>query len=827
MTYNDLLLLTQVNAGLIQQEDLLQEAIKASSPEEFENSTDEEILSRFMAKLIINGNLFANAIPDERKVETKIPSGFDLEMTVRDKTIRLVNATKNLDIFVRENLTKRPIVLDPKSGLSGKIVTESMDCKINNLECAACYEECTSERLLYHCPYCKTNFCLECVLKNIFLDPASPNFLCLGEGCQKELILSKLIYLIDQQNPTKENSDAIKEIYSYSTNAKSQSTDFARQVEILNSHELKKKLVNCFLSKYTIALKDQKYALFKHYLDAIVEEVTTSNVDLVFLTEALSPNIAIAIRELIGRLFNLFPVLSKISEDNLFSIYLTYITSDALSSLGVVRLNAEGVKVIKSSEIYQVFRLYMLLVYLEHGKLNSPFVRSKPSPEESKINEELSNPFDETPVNRVLGKFVNFMDRHNNNVSMEFFKTIKEIVCYRVLSKSKINSLNSFISSSELKDKVVEFRRSYKVEYAGYTNSLILVKDILNGANHAIRKLLDYVLTKVSSASKVKFIGRCPIEGCLGSINEHYVCNLCSKKICKECYHEETEGHVCDPNHVEDYKYILRETKACPWCYARVSKTTGCDDMFCYKCKKMFNWVTLEKYYSPRHNPERARWLESNRETDANPEILDVDEDDIRIKLFNTNISSSTNHILGDNLKSSLLASDIMSFIVKYNLIHESFLDTMKEYKRVIQVEEMKVRYAKERNIQFIPYIKESEEIFNAFFSIIPLYKIDGFDTKKASYEVIFRRDFVNYKCRDPLAAAKERYNFLMEVEKTFLATKDDLIREIKWLHIAHLRDSKLNSDVFIKENKYSYHLASLYETFSVNFLSILKIKQQ
>ena len=76
---------------------------------------------------------------------------------------------------------------------------------------------------------------------------------------------------------------------------------------------------------------------------------------------------------------------------------------------------------------------------------------------------------------------------------------------------------------------------------------------------------------------------------------------------------------------------ITREAKACPNCSARITRISGCDDMFCTDCKTAFNWRTLTIQPQGNSNPHYWDWKRSFPLT-----ILSTETDEVLRYLQNT-----------------------------------------------------------------------------------------------------------------------------------------------------------------------------------------------
>lgn len=93
----------------------------------------------------------------------------------------------------------------------------------------------------------------------------------------------------------------------------------------------------------------------------------------------------------------------------------------------------------------------------------------------------------------------------------------------------------------------------------------------------------------------------CPSD-CRGFLGEDFSCGLCKKEFCKKCHKENHEGD-CDPNEVESVKEIKKNSKPCPSCGTRISKVSGCDQMWCIYCQTAFSWNTGKIQTGVIHNP--------------------------------------------------------------------------------------------------------------------------------------------------------------------------------------------------------------------------------
>ena len=109
----------------------------------------------------------------------------------------------------------------------------------------------------------------------------------------------------------------------------------------------------------------------------------------------------------------------------------------------------------------------------------------------------------------------------------------------------------------------------------------------------------------------VKFIKPCPVNDCRGYLSTSWKCELCDTWVCKDCLEIKNskfdEEHKCNNDNIESAKLLLKDSKPCPSCGARIHRIEGCNAMFCVSCKTCFNWKTgaINKANS---NPHFHEW---------------------------------------------------------------------------------------------------------------------------------------------------------------------------------------------------------------------------
>lgn len=117
---------------------------------------------------------------------------------------------------------------------------------------------------------------------------------------------------------------------------------------------------------------------------------------------------------------------------------------------------------------------------------------------------------------------------------------------------------------------------------------------------------------KQKKLQAAQLLTKCPLEDCRGFINGQ-ICELCTKKICRQCMKEKLNDHKCCIDDVANVKYLKKHSKPCPKCGYRTSKVSGCPQMFCVSCHTAWNWTTGREERGVIHNPHFFEWQRQHK----------------------------------------------------------------------------------------------------------------------------------------------------------------------------------------------------------------------
>lgn len=128
-----------------------------------------------------------------------------------------------------------------------------------------------------------------------------------------------------------------------------------------------------------------------------------------------------------------------------------------------------------------------------------------------------------------------------------------------------------------------------------------------------------YILDRPNvSTERRKFIMACPGEECRGFLSTQYKCEICCLWTCNKCstiIGDSKDGpHECNEEAVASTDLIRESTKPCPTCGTRITKISGCDQMWCVECQTAFSWKTGVIETGVVHNPHFFEYQGGNNQ---------------------------------------------------------------------------------------------------------------------------------------------------------------------------------------------------------------------
>ena len=136
-------------------------------------------------------------------------------------------------------------------------------------------------------------------------------------------------------------------------------------------------------------------------------------------------------------------------------------------------------------------------------------------------------------------------------------------------------------------------------------------------------------------SDKKKYNHPCIQKDCRGFLDEKWTCGVCNKSVCKLCRTTKESNHVCNPDVLATVKAILDDSCPCPKCHEPISRTFGCDHMWCTFCNTGFSYKTGQVISNANNtNPYFLRWADSTSQTQGTHGLRQACAD--RMTLLNT-----------------------------------------------------------------------------------------------------------------------------------------------------------------------------------------------
>jgi hypothetical protein len=139
------------------------------------------------------------------------------------------------------------------------------------------------------------------------------------------------------------------------------------------------------------------------------------------------------------------------------------------------------------------------------------------------------------------------------------------------------------------------------------------LQDTIAEKDAVTEMIRDIEAGRAGPAERKEFVMPCCYDGCNGFLSTQYKCGVCSRYTCSRCLcgigtEKTNPDHRCNADDVASAEIVRKESKPCPTCGARVSRVSGCAQMWCPGCKQAWNWNTGRIDTGYIHNPHFQEW---------------------------------------------------------------------------------------------------------------------------------------------------------------------------------------------------------------------------
>ena len=205
----------------------------------------------------------------------------------------------------------------------------------------------------------------------------------------------------------------------------------------------------------------------------------------------------------------------------------------------------------------------------------------------------------------IRKKIYEFYKDYIDKCRCNMFKYYENIYIYKDIIKfDKCTCIDT-----SLKNILIISKHKHEIEYE---ELLLLIYKINIKHTEKKYKLQNKLENKeyLDENSNNIYIKNCQNNNCNGYLSDDWKCTLCNKETCNTCYEcKENEEHICNPDTIKTNKLIHADSKPCPKCQTMISKISGCNQMYCVKCKAKYDWTTNNIITKHFHNPELQREL--------------------------------------------------------------------------------------------------------------------------------------------------------------------------------------------------------------------------
>lgn len=112
---------------------------------------------------------------------------------------------------------------------------------------------------------------------------------------------------------------------------------------------------------------------------------------------------------------------------------------------------------------------------------------------------------------------------------------------------------------------------------------------------------------------------KCCVVDCNGLTDDKNICRICNVEMCIICKCIKNTEHICDKDQLETLKMIKETSVNCPNCDVSISKSEGCNDMFCVSCHTKFHYESLKIIHHQIHNPHLEEYDKTTALNECEP----------------------------------------------------------------------------------------------------------------------------------------------------------------------------------------------------------------
>lgn len=328
-------------------------------------------------------------------------------------------------------------------------------------------------------------------------------------------------------------------------------------------------------------------------------------------------------------------------------------------------------------------------------------------------------------------------------VTNDLKKQQKTVLFERQLAQMPATQMSQEFKIAKNKKEISELNKA--IRNNGYAN--MELREQLKAEKNVLEEVLFVLETNtinVNSKEENSIVMKCTNQECNGFISTNYICEVCDRHYCNKCIQViENDVHNCKKEDVDTAKLILSDTKPCPSCGTRISKLSGCDQMWCIQCHTSFSWKTGRIEKGIVHNPHYFEWIRNNGSGTRplrNPRdihcggLRDVGHFEIFTEIKYTFTGTLSDHYYG-------------RYCGKHNEWASTFVLDQKINKITVSFNEFVVNFKdnfKEKNLVVNDNFNKIQEIIDRFYFGQNQY-IENLQNQSITDDVIIRSIKLNY----------------------------------------------------------------------------------